>query len=238
MANAPQAPAGRPLGLLLALAACLVLLAGYFLPWASLTPKLERVIGISRAQVRAEAEETGDSARAEKARRLAEGSTLTGAEWASVLGLLEDDADLTERQRRVAHATAIGVVVVPFAAAALALLLLLMLLQPRMAFKAGLGPVALVVGPTRVRGIRYILLVLVMTLGLVVGAVGLLVWLVARGAEQQETVALGIKMISVGGLAAFLGSFFGYGRGRLRGLIGAVVLLVAITGVVYYYTSR
>jgi len=237
--SAQRPLAGSPFGLRIGLLACVAMLVGYFLPWVSLSPELSGRIGVSAAEVRAEAADAKkrggeDAERGGIAERLAEGVRLAGSEWKTAVGLLEEDRDLTERQRRTLGLMSLGLDLLPFVAVAMAVLLLLMSIRPRTAMKAGGGPLALVFGAARIRSLRVVLLVLAMLLGLVTALTGALLWLATRAAPPEAGLGKGVLLLSAGGVLALVGVFLGYGRGRLRALLAAILLLVALLGYGYW----
>ena len=234
--------AGSPLTLRLALLACVAILVGYYLPWVSLSGALAGRIGLSRDEVKAEAKEAkqrgGDEAgSAEKAARLGEGLRLAGSEWASVAQLLKDDKDLSERQRNVLGLMGLGLIVLPFAAGAMAVLLLLMSVRPRTAFRSGAGPLTLAFVVTQWNWLRFLLLSLTMALGLVTAGTGGVLWLATRASGPEGQAGLGVALLAAGGVVALVGTFLGYGRGRLRALLVAALLFAALLGFIYWRVS-
>lgn len=234
----PRAPGGS-LSSVLGLAACAAILVGYFLPWTGHSPTVEDGLSISKADIAREAAKLEGRGKAEgsAARRLAEGAQLTGSEWLSVLDEFEESADLTDKQRRALRAAHAGVRLLPFVTAALALLLLLLSIPPKKAMRTGLGPIAAVLTIAHLRLFAVPLLIVVMALGVVMAVVGFLLWRGASAGEAADGVGRGVQLMAAGGGVAFLSQFLGYGSGRLRALLVAILLVVALV-VAYFVFGR
>ncbi|MHC4550550.1 MAG: hypothetical protein ACYTEZ_17445 [Planctomycetota bacterium] len=223
---------------LIGLAACAAVVVGYFLPWTSLTPTIEGAVGLKQQQVARHASPGEQEKRgARAARRLSDGAAVSGADWAAVLDLAAEDESLTDRQRKVLDAAHLGVVALPYAAGALAVLLLLLSVPARTVLRSGAGPAAALFAIARLRWVNVLLLVLVMALGIAVGIVAGVLWAgAARAAETGDQLGRGVQLMAGGAGVAFLSAFLGYGRGRLRALLFAVILLVALVGLAAYGT--
>lgn len=235
----PRVPGGS-LASLLGLAACAAILVGYFLPWTGLSPTVEDGLSISRAEVAREAaklESSEGEQEGDPAGRLAAGVRLSGSEWAQVLDEFEESKDLTEKQRRALGAAKVGVHTLPFAAAILALLLLLLAIPPQKAMRAGLGPIAAVLTIAHFRFVAALLVTVVMAMGVLVAVVALLLWKGATAGEEAAGAGRGIQLIVAGGGVAFVSQFLGYGPGRLRALLFAILIVVAL-GIAYVVLAR
>lgn len=236
--DGPRVPGGS-LTSALGLLACAAILAGYFLPWTGHTPAVEDGLAISEADVAREAAKLKMKGKedGQVAGRLADGAQLTGSEWTRVLDEFEESQDMSVKQRRAIRAAHVGVRLLPFVAAALALLLLLLSIPPRKAMRTGLGPIAAVLAIAHLRFVAALLLIVVMAMGVVVGAVATLLWTGASAAEASDDVGRGVQLMVAGGAVAFLSQFLGYGPGRLRALLLAILLVVAL-GIAYFVFGR
>jgi hypothetical protein len=233
--DGPRVPGGS-LTSALGLLACAAILAGYSLPWTGHTPAVEDGLAISKADIAREAAKlkTKGKEDGQVAGRLADGAQLTGSEWTRVLDEFEESQDLNAKQRRAIRAAHVGVRLLPFVAAVLALLLLLLSIPPRKAMRTGLGPIAAVLAIAHLRFVAALLLIVVMAMGVVVGVVALLLW---TGASVADDVGRGVQLMVAGGGVAFLSQFLGYGPGRLRALLLAILLIVAL-GIAYFVFGR
>ena len=227
--DGPRIPGGS-LTSVIGILACAAILVGYFLPWTGYSPAVEDGLAISKTDVAREAGKLKAKGGQEGivAQRLADGAQLTGGEWTQVLDDFEESADLNDKQRRALNAAHVGVRLLPFVAAALALLLLLLSIPPRLAMRAGLGPIAAVLTIAHLRFVAALLLILVMALGVIVSVVAFLLWKGASAGEASEGVGRGVQLVAAGGGVAFLSQFLGYGPGRLRALLFAILLVVAL----------
>jgi hypothetical protein len=233
----PRVPGGS-LTSLIGLLACAAILVGYFLPWTGHTPVVEDGLAISKAELAREAAKLKTKEKdGNVGQRLADGAQLSGSEWTRVLDEFEESRDLDDKQRRALRAAHVGVRLLPFVAAVLALLLLLLSIPPRKAMRTGLGPIAAVLTVAHLRFVAALLLIVVMALGVIVGVVALLLWKGAGAAEASEGAGRGVQLLVAGGGVAFLSQFLGYGPGRLRALLFAVLLIVAL-GVAYAFLGR
>jgi hypothetical protein len=235
--DGPRIPGGS-LTSLIGLAACAAILVGYFLPWTALSPTVEDGISISKAEVAREAAKIKTSDKDGSAvQRLADGVKLSGSEWAEVLDDFAESKDLNEKQQRAVGAAVVGIHVLPFVAAALALLLLLLAIPPRTAMHAGLGPIAAILTVAHFRFVAAILLTVTMAMGVVVAVVSFLLWKGATAGEDPAGAGRGVQLMVAGGGVAFLSQFLGYGPGRLRALLFAILLVVALV-IAYFVLGR
>ena len=235
--DGPRVPGGS-LTSLIGLAACAAILVGYFLPWTGLSPTVEDGLEISKADVAREAARIKTSDKdGGAAQRLADGVQLSGSEWAEVLDDFADSKDLNEKQIRVLGAAEVGVRALPFVAAALALLLLLLSIPPKKAMRAGLGPIAAILTVAHLRFVAALLLTVVMAMGVIVAAVAFLLWKGATAGDAAQGAGRGVQLMVAGGGVAFLSQFLGYGPGRLRALLFAILLVVALV-IAYFVLGR
>lgn len=227
--DGPRIPGGS-LTSVIGLAACAAILVGYFLPWTGFSPTVEDGLAMSKTDVAREAAKLKTKGKEDGnvAQRLADGAQLTGSEWLSVLDDFEESKDLNDKQRRALTAAHVGIRLLPFVAAALALLLLLLSIPPRKAMRAGLGPIAAVLTIAHLRFVAALLLIVVMAMGVIVSVIALLLWKGASAGEASEGVGRGVQLMVAGGAVAFLSQFLGYGPGRLRALLFAILLVVAL----------
>jgi len=238
--DGPRVPGGS-LTSLVGLLACAAILVGYFLPWTGLSPTVEGGLAMSKAEIAREAAKIKAQPKDDRdktpAQRLAGGTRLSGNEWAQVLDDFEDSQDLNDKQRRALRAVHVGVRALPFAAAVLALLLLLLSIPPTKAMRAGLGPIAAILTVAHLRFVAALLLTVVMAMGVIVAAVAFLLWKGAGAGESAAGVGRGIQLMVAGGGVAFLSQFLGFGPGRLRALLFAILLVVAL-GIAYVVLGR
>ncbi|MGQ0612363.1 MAG: hypothetical protein ACT4PV_01235 [Planctomycetaceae bacterium] len=192
-------PAGASLMAVLALLGSLAIVAAFFLPWIGMTDEVRRELSLSRPDLeRMEREvkaETGGERAGRATRLLLDGGSPNGLEWVAILGFVvrkADDQALAPRERRVFQVSLGSLRALPWIAGGLALLLLLLRLRPMAA-------------P---------LLACLFAVGLVLGALGGLLWLGAsqkakEAAGQGELLGFGLKLLAGGGGAVFLASLFG-----------------------------
>jgi hypothetical protein len=236
--DGPRVPGGS-LTALIGLLACAAILVGYFMPWTGNSPAVEDGLAMSKTDLAREAAKLKAKGGPEgnPGKRLAEGAQLTGSEWAQVLDDFEESADLNEKQQRALAAAHVGVRLLPFVAAALALLLLLLSIPPKKAMRAGLGPIAAVLAIAHLRFVAGLLLIVVMAMGVVVSVIAFLLWRGASAGEASEGVGRGVQLMVAGGGVAFASQFLGYGPGRLRALLFAILLVVALV-IAYFVLGR
>jgi hypothetical protein len=236
--DGPRIPGGS-ITSLIGLLACAAILVGYFLPWTGHSPAVEDGLQISKADVAREAakRKAQGGPDGHPAQRLADGVQLSGSEWAQVLDDFGESQDLNEKQRRALGAAQVGVRVLPFAAAALILLMLLLAIPAGKAMRAGLGPIAAVLTIAHLRFVAALILTVAMALGVIVAVVSFLLWKGASAAEDGAGVGRGIQLMVAGGAVAFLSQFLGYGPGRLKALLFAILIVVALV-IVYFVFSR
>jgi len=236
--DGPRVPGGS-LTSLVGLAACAAILVGYFMPWTGDSPAVEDGLAMSKTDIAREAAKLKAKGGQDgnPGKRLAEGTQLTGSEWAQVLDDFEESADLNDKQRRALSAAHVGVRLLPFVAAALALLLLLLSIPPRKAMRAGLGPIAAILTVAHLRFVAALLLIVVMAMGVIVSLVAFLLWKGASAGDATEGVGRGVQLMVAGGGVAFASQFLGYGPGRLRALLFAILLVVALV-IAYFVLGR
>lgn len=222
----------------LGIAASLALVIGYFLPWTATSGAIQSALGFdARATIASRSSDPDTRAAAE---RLAAGKAATGAQWAAILDAAEQDRRLEPRQQRAIEIARIGVVVLPYAAGALAILMLALAVAPGRAARLGMPPLAAALAIAQTRFVSAFLLVLTLALATLVFAVTGLLWASAELAGEADTeTGTGLWLMIGGSGVAFLSAFFGYGPGRMRAVIWALVLVAGFCGfVAWFVTSR
>jgi hypothetical protein len=218
------------------IAASLALVIGYFLPWTATSGAIKGALGFdARATIASRSSDPGTRAAAE---RLAAGKAATGAQWAAILDAAEKDRRLEPRQQRAIEIARVGIEVLPYAAGALTILMLALAVAPGRAARLGMPPMAAVLAIAQTRFVSGFLLVLTLALAMLVFAVTGLLWSSAELAGDADTeTGEGLWLMIGGSGVAFLSAFFGYGPGRLRAVIWAMLLVAGFCGFVAWFVT-
>ena len=133
----------------------------------------------------------------------------------------------------------VGVHILPYLIASLLVLLLLLGLPPGKALKVGGGPVAGVLFVAQTKFLSTILVIWQLALSLLIFVVTHTLWASAKFLGDSESkVGNGLFLMMAGSGLSLLAGFFGYGAGRIRALVWAIVVNVALAGFVYWWTHR
>lgn len=224
------------------LLAAIALFVGYFLPWTAHSDLIEDGLGVDQRLLARASSGAGSGADADRAtigERLKAGEALSGRAWAELLDAVEQQGDLEPRQEIAVRFAGLGIQVLPYALGGLLVLLLLLGVPPARVMKFGGGPAAGVLFVAQTRFASSFLVVVQLAFSLLIFLVSDTLWLSAKFlGEDESKVGTGLFLMVGGSALSLVAGFLGYGPGRLRAVLWAVLLVLAFAGFAWWSVEQ